>query len=850
MLRIALGTLRARTGGILGALVGVGVAVSLVVSCGIILESTLRAELPVERLAGAAVVVDQGQSFGAAGAATDEGLPEQTRIDARLADRLGSLPGVVRAVPDRTFPTEIVDRHGRNLAPGAEGRTPGHGWSSAALGELALTEGRAPRGTEEVVVDAALTATAPVRVGERVRITTASGVDRFTVVGVAARRPDHPYASTPAVYFRDDVARRLSGTRGRVELIGIIARPGADLQALAGRVRDVAAPLGLRVLTGSRRGEAESLESALNRDGVLSGLGLLAALGTFVAIFVVSSAFALSVQQRHREIALLRAIGATPRQVRRMVAAEALVVAVAGTVLAAALGLVLAMGERRLFIAAGVLPSDFHIVVGWIPVAVGLAVAVVTTQLASFVSGRRASRVRPIDALRESAVERRPITPARAVVGLVALGVGIAVFVTTTRDVGAGGGDDAPAAGLVWLLAAVLLGPLLAMPFIWLLGRPLAAISPGPGLLARANSRAHLRHLVAVATPLMIAVSLACAMLIARATVERATREQASLSLRAEHVLVSSNGGLMPQVAAAARSQAGVGTVVAVSSTSVVVPSGGSSPTLPTLAVDGPVFANALDLDVGAGSLAELQGATFAADSRLARRLGWHVGDRVGLWLGDGTPAKLRLVALFHRPLGFGAVVVPRTVVAGHVTDPLDDAVFVSGAPGAEDATVAAGLARMAGADARVEVLERSQYLQRLDAEARKQSLAAYALLGIIVLFSAIAAVNALAVSVSERARDLELLRLIGATRHQLTRMIRFEVLIVVSFATLVGALTAAPGVMAFSYGETGSIVPAIPAWLWLGLPLTAAMLASVAIAVPLRGALKAGRGSVTAGAQ
>jgi len=823
-----------------------------VVSCGIVLESTLRAELPVERLAGAAAVVDRGQSFGAPGNETDEMLQERTRIDARLAHRLGSLPGVARAVPDRTFPTQLIDRHGRILDSGTNGYTPGHGWSSAELGVLALIEGHPPRGASEVVVDAELTATGPVRVGDRVRIATGSGDGRFTVVGIAGRS-GRRHALTSAVYFRDDVARRLSGTGDHVELIGIIARSGADLDALAARIRVAAAPLGLRVLTGSRRGEAESPQGALDRDGVLSGLGVLAALATFVAIFVVSSAFALSVLQRHREIALLRAIGATPRQVRRMIAVEALVVAVAGTAVAAVIGLVMAMGERRLFVAAGILPTDFQLVIGWIPIAVGLVAAVVTTQLASFASGRRASRVRPIDALRESAVEHRSITPVRAAFGLAALAVGVAVFVTTTRDVtggGGGGGDDAPAAGLVWLLAAVLLGPLVAIPFIWMLGRPLAAVSPGPGLLAQANARAHLRHLVAVATPLMIAVSLACAQLAARATIERATHQQASLSLRADHVLVSSSGALMPRVAAAARSLTGVATIAGVSSTSVLVASGGSTPMLPALAVDGPEFVDALDLGVREGSLGELQGASVAADSRLARQLGWHVGDRVDLRLGDGTPAVLRLVALYDRPLAFGAIVLPRSVVAGHITDALDDAVLVVDAPGAKEGVVAAGLARVAHANARIQVLDHSEYLERLDAEARKQSLAGYAVIGIVVLFSAIAAVNALAVAVSQRARDLELLRLIGATRRQLTIMVRFEVLIVVGFATVVGALTAAPGMVAFSYGETGSLVPAIPAWLWLGLPVTAALLASVAIAVPLRGAMRAGRGSVTAGAR
>jgi putative ABC transport system permease protein len=847
MLRVALGTLKARTGGILGALVGVMVAVSLIVSSGIILESTLREEIPVERLADAAVIVDRGQSLKVPDAEVDEPLPERTRVDAGLVARLGSLPGVEQAVPDRTFPTEIVDPRGRRLGGSGGAHPDGHGWGSAALAGLVLADGREPRDPADVVLDAGLAG--DVHAGERVSIATASGVESFTVVGVAAPAPGHAPSSSPAAYFRDDVAARLSGTGDRADLIGIVARPGTDVQALADHVREVTDPLGLRALTGPKRGEAESLESVLNREGVLSGLGLVAGIGAFVAIFVVSSAFALSVQQRHREIALLRAVGATPRQVRRMIAVEAFVIAVMGTVLGSVLGFVMALGERALFARAGVLPGDLPLVVGWVPVVVGLAAAVVTTQLASFVSGRRAARVRPVDALREAAAEKRLISPLRAVAGFIALVIGLVVFVSTVQNLSGGGGADAPAAGLVWMLAATLLGPILALPFVWAIGRPLAAVSPGPGLLARASSRANLRHLVSVATPLMLVVSLACALLVSRATVERATRDQASRSLTADHVIVSSSGGLLPGVAAEARRLPGVRNIATAASTSVFVGSGGNVTALPALAADGRALAGVLDLDVGEGSLADVQGKTLAVDAGLARQLGWRLGEDVDVWLGDGTPAKLRLAATFRLARGFGQIVLPRSVVAGHLSGPLDDAVFVRFGPGG-GADAAGRLEGAAGTAAGVEVQTRSQYLQGVDADARKQSLAAYALLGIVVLFAGIAAVNALAVSVSARARDLELLRLIGATRRQLTRMVRFEVLIVVAFATVVGALTAAPGVIAFTYGETGGLVPAVPAWLWLGLPLTAIALASVAIFLPLRAALREGRGSITAGAE
>jgi putative ABC transport system permease protein len=840
MLRVALGTLGARRGGILGALVGATVAVALVVSSGIVLESTLRAAVPVDRLSGAAIVVHRDQSFTPPKSENGDTLPEQARVDARLAARLRTLPGVERVVADRTFSTEIGDLPGRPLLPG-------HGWGSASLPGLVLTAGHAPRRASDVVLATGVGG-ASLRIGDRVRLATAFGRGVFSVVGLVAPAPGRPSSSPGAVYFRDEVAARLSGTGDRVELIAIVVRPGADVSRLAERVRAIAAPRGLRVLTGAGRGEAESLESVLGRDGLLSGLGVFAGLGTFVAVFVVASAFALSVQQRHREIALLRAIGATSRQVRRMVAVEALVTAFAATILAAPLGLLVALGERRVFVAAGLLPSDFHLIVSWMPVAVGLVAAVVTTQLASFVSGLRAARIHPVDALREAAVEAR-LSRLRRLAGLAALVIGVAVFVTTTRDVSGGGGDDAPASGLVWMVAAALLGPLLAMPFVSLIGAPLQAISPGPGGLARASAGANLRRLTSVATPLMLTVSLACALLISRATVERITRQQAARSITADHVLVSSDGGLLPDVAAAVQVLAGVQQVAATQATSVVVaPDDGRNPILvPARAADGPALEGTVDLGVSEGSMTDLRGSSLAADARLARQLGWHLGDRLRLWLGDGSPVQLRLVALFDRPLGFGRVVVPRVVAAGHVTDRLDDAVFVADAHG-RSGRVAAELARLARARHGVELLTRTQYLGRLDREARQQSIAIYVLLGVVVLFSAVAAVNALAVAVSERARDLELLRLLGATRRQLGRTVRFEVVIVVSFATVVGGLTAAPGMIAFSIGKTGSPVPAVPVWLWLGVPITAALLASAAIALPLRGAIRAGRGSVTAG--
>lgn len=839
MVRLALGTFSSHRGGIIGAVAAVTLAVTLITSSGIVIESTLRAGIPVDRLDAAAVVVDRGQGFGLTGSANDVTLREPTRVDAALATALRAIPGVARAVADRTFATTIATTGGRPLRAGS---TPGHGWASAALQPLTLAAGHAPRQPGDVVAEEGLARAAAVRLGDRLRIATgASTPTGFTVVGIAASnsRP----TEMPALFFREDVARELSGTGGRVELVGLTLRPGADVRVVAERVRRIVEPKGLRVLTGAKRGEAESLESFLAREDVLAGLSVAATFSAFISIFVIASAFALSVRQRYRELALLRAIGATPRQVRRMIALEALVVALVGSILAIPLALLVATLERKAFIRGSFLPSDFRLLVSVLPFALGLVVAIVTAQLAAFASGRRAARARPVDALREAAVEPRPMTRLRLLAGLTATVIGVAVFVGTAHNVSGGGGDDAAASGVVWMLAAILLGPLVAMPFVLVVGVVLQALSSGPGLLARSNARANLRALTSITAPLLLTVSLGCALLFARAIEERATVGQASESVTADHVITASDDGLTPDLAAAVRRLSGVRSAVGMFETTAVVDSNGNPAELPARAVDGEGLGDVVDLGVTAGSVANLRGATVAVSERRARNLGWTLGDSVTLWLGDGAPARLRVVALFDRALGFGEIVLPRQVVAAHVARPLDDVIFVStrGAGAGE-------LERLSADRPDAEVLGRSGYLARISAGVRRQSIAAFLLLGLVVVFAAVAAVNALSMAISERARELELLRLIGASRRQLKRMVRFEVLLIVAVATAIGMLTAAPGIVVFSYGKTGSPVPQVPLWVYAALPLGAALLALGASIPPTRRALRVGRGSVTSG--
>ena len=231
--------------------------------------------------------------------------------------------------------------------------------------------------------------------------------------------------------------------------------------------------------------------------------------------------------------------------------------------------------------------------------------------------------------------------------------------------------------------------------------------------------------------------------------------------------------GLPPAVATAARALPGIARASGSIVTSVIVTADGTNlRSLPARGVDANTLRGIVDLGVRSGSLADLAGNAMAVGSSSARAFGWHIGDKVDLWLGDGTPVTLRVAATYARPLGFGDIVLPRRLVVRHVTNPLDDAVFVKAAPGANGANILARLRTFAHAQPTVNVLTRSQYQRELETAAHKQSLAVYVLLAVIGIFCAMALINAMTMATAERAREFALLRLVGASKRQVRAMI------------------------------------------------------------------------------
>jgi putative ABC transport system permease protein len=844
VLRLALETMRARRHGFVGAFVALTFAVAVVTACGILVESGIRAAAPVQRYAAVPVVVAAKQTILVKLGHEDESvesflLPERARIPVALAEQVAGVGGVQAVIPDRSIPTTVATAHGQLLS-GPDGKAVvGHGWSSAALTPYSLAAGRAPSTPGEVVLDATLAAQGDVGVGAQVRLTSSNGTSSYTVAGLA--RPPRGRGWQGAVFIADALAARLAADPARVDALGVRLEDGADPEQVAHRVqRTVGGRVG--AYTGHDRGKAESFATTQRNEDLIALGGAFGGIAVLLAIFVVAATLGLSVLQRGRELALLRAVGAKPRQIRRLLLGEAAVVALAAGLVGLVPGVLLGSFLFHQLQRRGIGAEMASLVVGPLPAVIAVGVGLVTACLAAWIAGRRAARVRPTAALAEAAVEPKRIGLVRLLLGLGFLAGGVLLSATANSLQGEAAAAASFGVVMVLMVAVGLLGPVLARMAAAAYGPIVAALSPTSGFLAMANVRTRARRFASASTPIALGVAFSLA-LIGSVTVQaKATEEQSRDQVLAERTLTAP-GGLPPGLLNEVRALPGVAAATSVLPTKVGALyrefGGPTFEFLPAVGISPHGIDRTLDLDVREGSLAALPGDGVAVSVDRARSLGVGVGDEVSLWLGDGERTTLRVVATYASNLGFGEFVLPRDVVAAHVSVPMDARMLVRYADRADTVALDAELARLAKHTPGLSVVDRAA-IQAADVEqAKLDSWVNYLMIGVLLAFIAVAAVNSLVMATGERSRELALLRLVGATPRQVTRMIRFEALAVIGFGVLLGLAIAAATLVPFSLAIAETAIPHLPWQVVAGVLAGATVLGLGASELPARTALR-----------
>lgn len=811
MLTLTLHTLRSRWASFAGSFVALSLGVALLAVMGLALASSLDAPGRSPERFGAAPVVVRGQ--------------DTLRVPTPIGDRTEKL-AQPRAVPAPTVArlarlgTVVEDRSFPVRAHGGPGGLVGHPWSTAAFAPYGIDAGRAPRTADEVVVTGDWAAP-----GERVR------TDRGTV-RVVGTVPDRGFED--AVFFTDARAARISPVS--LQLV---------VDADAAAVRDVVrGSAGVRVLTGDDRRYADADpdrdSEALTAMNAL--FGTAGGVTAFVSVFVVASTFAFAVAQRRREFGLLRTAGATPGQIRRMVFAEALLVGVLASAAGCVLGAYGAPLLAEWVVDGGLAPAWFTIGDHTWPYHMafwtGLLVALCGVVAASW----RAGRTGPVEALREASVDAGAMTWGRWLFGL---GLLLTALVTLGTALVRDPGDllhrkTYLSRPMLLITAVALLAPLVVRPVARLLAWPSARLPGAAGMLVRENAAAGVRRTAAVAAPVLVTVALAGSLLGATATLNEAKATETRERTTAAFVITAPDGGTGFDARTVERLRAVPGTAE-VSPTSAgavyVLEEGVALIKSEARAVGGgsEAFAATTRLPLAAGTVADLDDGSIIVNEEWERH---SVGQSVRVWLGDGMEKTLRIAAVMRTGTGGNGVYVTPANAPGARVDRVDVAL----ADGADAGAVAAGL-REAVRSAGGQVSGTDEWVAATYPETNRPTrLGLLLVLGIALLYTGISVVNTMVMATSDRVRDLAVLRLAGATRGQVLRLVGAESLMVVAVGALLGLLVAGLN-LAGMWAALGllSVRPtlALP-WAAIGAAVGAcAVLAAVASVVPAGLALR-----------
>ncbi|MGW4942019.1 FtsX-like permease family protein [Actinoplanes sp. NPDC004185] len=823
MLKLTVQMLRRRVGAVTATLIALTVGVMILMSVGTLVESGLRYQPEPQRYAAAdAVVADLETSFtakGPDGSAETSAvpLPEGGTLPAALADQVRQIPGVASAVTDVSF--SVVPLATPSVAAS------GHGWASAVLTPYRLIAGAAPDAAGEIVLDARLAgalkpgATTQVLVGGSARSYTVSGIAQADDTGGPA-----------AVFFTDKHATSLYPHPGRVAAVGVLIAPGADRAAVTAALRKPAGDAGGEVYTGTDRGKLEASEE-IAAKGLLLQVGFIFGLYmALIVLLVVAGTVGLSVRHRRRDLALLRAIAATPGQIRRIIIGEAAVLGVIAVALGIPAGILATGWTHDELVNRGFLPSSFPMHGGLLAALAVAAATVLVATGSALIAALRVARIRPTEALGEIAVERRRSGKVRLVAGLATLAG--AAFMTTVSTATNGQTAISAALGMLCLfvLAVALLGPWVNLAAARLLGPVLRRVWGASGHLAAANLRANAQGMVTVLTALVLSVGFGGSVWFLQDNLQRQAVTQSRDGMLAQDAVMSATG-LPDEAITAVRRIPGVQAATGVRSTSVLVTTLGAGEAISAQGVDPQAVTQTMDLRVSEGALADLNDTSVAVSTLQASTHGWNVGDRIKLWLGDGTPVEPTVAAIYERGWGFADVTLSRSMVTGHTASNLDDQILVRSRPGAD---VAAPLAALTEQFPGTGIIDTKTLSGQIAKDIAVSAWLNKLLIGVLISYAALAAANTMVLAALARGRELALLRLVGVTGRQVKRMVHAEQIGLLGTSLLIGGAAAAVTLVSVVNVMTGNPVPYVPPMGWVAVIGGTTLLALLTTVLPV----------------
>jgi putative ABC transport system permease protein len=762
--------------------------------------------------------------LGTGANATRNELPES------LLPTVRGVAGVQAAQGQVTGYAQFVARDGKAISTGGAPTLAVAFDPDQQISPLHLIAGGPPATPDDVVMDAGTAQKYDFTVGDRVRILSAGPPRTFTIAGIAEFGTANNLAGATLAAFTLPVAQAIAQEPGKLDAINVVTAPGASKAAVQQAIAR-ALPPGVEVVTGQT--VASENTSSINQALSFFSTALLvfAFISLFVGAFTIYNTFSIIVGQRTRELALLRIVGASRRQVFGSVLGEAAITGLVSSVIGLGLGVLAALGLQALLRGFGVTLPPGSLVFEPRTVLIGLAVGVGVTVLSAIGPARGAVRIPPVAALddRQSAasasLRRRFIWgTAVAVIGAVLLGLGLAK----------------PAIQLVGIGAAALfigvatLSPALARPLSSVIGRPLPRLLGVAGKLGRENSMRSPRRTAQTAAALMVGLALVSAMAVFGASLSKSATSSADQAISADLIVTATGSGQLSNSVPATASA-----VPGVTASSVVYqgPFEFQNTLTSLTAVSTDHLADTVILRMTAGTPAALAQGELLIDSTTATSKHLSVGDSVHARFARTGPAVLRIGGIYQANALIGSYLVSAGFFGAHYSQQPPGALLLRTNGAAVDNAVTKALAPYQN----LQVQTRAQFEQSQVSAVNQLLGLVYALLGLAVIIALIGIVNTLMLSVFERTREIGLLRAVGMRRRQVRVMIRSEAVILAIFGAIVGIVigTALGLALVASLRQQGITDTAVPVTSLLIFLLLAALLGLVAASWPARRAAR-----------
>ncbi|MFD9816906.1 ABC transporter permease [Streptomyces sp. NPDC059080] len=710
------------------------------------------------------------------------GLGDRPALDQRLLDAAAHVPGAASATGTVTGFTAIADRHGKLIGTGFSTR--GGNYYPGADGKDArypMRDGTAPHGAGQIALDSRTADKAGFKVGDTVRISFDGPVHETRLTGIFTTTDGAVSAGGSLALFDNATAQKLLLAPGKYHEIHVKAAPGTSQGALEAEIHKVLPAKGAEATTGRQLADDEAEQIAKSMESMQTALLGFAGIALFVGIFLIANTFTMLVAQRTKELALLRAVGASRRQVTRSVLVEAVVVGAVAAVTGLAAGIGIGAAMRALMNGTGATVPDGPLVVDVSTVVTSLVVGVGVTVLAAWLPGRRAAKIPPVAAMNSvHATATTKSLVVRNTIGALFAGAGIAAVLAAT---GMGDGKLVMGLGAVLLLVGVfVLTPLLSRPLI-ALAAPLLRAFGISGKLARENAVRNPRRTAATASALMVGLTLITGLTVIGTSVQKGIDKMAVDSLKADYVV--SMAGLTPLSPEVAQKLGSLDEVTAVSPLRSSEAGIGGNTTYLT-GVNGKDFGKLTRLDFASGSLGDLAGGGLIADEDTAKKKGWKVGSRVPVTFEDGKKETLTISGVYHGNEMIHQVIVDNGILGPHQKHATDMQVMLKTKDGATDATKQT-LIDALGKNPALTVQDKKDVSAGISQSVDLLLNMLYALLGMAVIVAVLGVVNTLAMSVFERSQEIGMLRAIGLDRTGVKRMVRLESLVISLFGGVLG---------------------------------------------------------------